>query len=190
MSFAAALARALARPLDPRHVASAPGPADAIVILGAPLGPGDVLPPLAEERVRAGVELYRRGLAPVICMTGGHCPHGHEHTLTEAEGMARWVRAAGVPESALRVDRKSASTAENAAAAAEILFPEGRRRVWLVTQPFHLRRALFYFQRAGFEPLGYFIENSVETRHGRRSLRWIVREYGAWGLALTRAIVD
>lgn len=186
MSVTTSLARLLARPLDPRGVASPPVVADAIVILGAPLRPDDSLPALAEERVRVGVELYRRGLAEVICVTGGHCPRGHEHTLAEAEGMARWVRAAGVPEAALRVDRKATTTQQNAARAAELLFPEGRRRVWLVTQPFHLRRALFYFRRAGFEPLGHLIEDGAQGRHGPTSLKWIVREYGAWALAVAR----
>ncbi len=180
------LARALALPLDPRRVASAPEVADAIVILGAPLHGDGSLPPLAEERVRVAVDLYRRGLAPVVCVTGGHCPPGHRDTVVETEGAARWVRAAGVPESALRVERVSASTRDNARQAAALLLPEGRRRVWLVTQPFHLRRALYYFRRAGFDPLGYLIEDSVQDRHERMSLRWISREYGAWALALAR----
>lgn len=182
------LARALALPLNARSEAAPPGPADAIVVLGALIHPDGSLPPLAAERVRVAIDLYRRGFAPVICMTGGHCPDGSQHSLAEAEGMARWVRAAGVPESALRVDRKSTSTRENAACAAQILLPEGRRRVWLVTQPFHLRRALYYFRRAGFDPLAYYIENSVQDRHARRSVRWMVREYGSWGLVAARAL--
>jgi uncharacterized SAM-binding protein YcdF (DUF218 family) len=180
------LARALALPLDPRRVASPPAPADAIVILGAPIRRDGTLSRLAEERVRTGVELYRRGLAPVVCVAGGHCPPGSEASEAEAEGAARWLRAAGVPESALRVDRESASTRENAARAAALLLPEGRRRVWLVTQPFHLRRALYYFRRAGFEPLGYLIEDSVQDRDERAGVRWMVREYGAWALAVAR----
>ncbi len=186
--LAASLARVLAVPLDPRRVASLPERADAIVILGAPLLPDDSLPPITEERVRVGVDLWRRGLAPVICVTGGHCPRGFEHTTAEAEGMARWVRAAGVPDSALRVDREATTTRENALRAAELLFPEGRRRVWLVTQPFHLRRALYLFRRAGFDPLGHLIEGGVQLRHGTDSLRWIVREYGSWALVAARAV--
>jgi uncharacterized SAM-binding protein YcdF (DUF218 family) len=183
---AASLARWLAWPLEPRRPAGEPERLDAIIVLGAPLRPDDTLPPLAEERVRVGVELYRRGLADVVCVAGGHCPGGYSHTLSEAEGMARWVRAAGVPESALRVDRKSRSTRENAARAAELLFPEGRRRVWLVTQRFHLQRALYYFRHAGFEPRGWVIEGGAQERHPRMAVQWIVREYGAWALALAR----
>ena len=166
---------------------SAAGPADAIVILGAPIRADGALSPMAEERVRVGVELYRADLAPVICVVGGHCPPGHEHTPAEIEGMARLVRAIGVPESAIRVDRLSTSTVTNAARAASILLPEGRRRVWLVTQPFHLRRARFHFRRAGFEPLGWHIEASVQYARPDHAMRWIAREYAAWALALTRA---
>ncbi|MBK8252902.1 MAG: YdcF family protein [Polyangiaceae bacterium] len=160
--------------------------ADAIIILGAPIRDAEQLPPLAEERVRVGVDLFRRGLADVICITGGHCPRSARGSVAEAEGMARWVRRAGVPDSALRVDRKAASTLENAQRAAELLFPEGRRRVWLVTQPFHLKRAIYLFRRAGFDPLGHVIKGGVQDRYDMASLRWITREYGAWALALSR----
>jgi uncharacterized SAM-binding protein YcdF (DUF218 family) len=136
--------------------------------------------------VATGVALWKRGLAPVICVVGGHCPRGYEHTEAEAEGMARWVRAAGVPESALRVDRLSTSTATNAARAAELLLPEGRRRVWLVTQPFHMRRARYHFRRQGFEPMSWRIEGGLQDRAPERALRWIGREYAAWALWLIR----
>jgi len=180
------IARVLGAPLTS---VSPPGPADAIVILGAPLRPDGQLSPVAEERVRAGVALWERGLAPVICVVGGHCPRGHRDDPAEAEGMARWVRAMGVPERAIRVDRRSTSTFTNALRAAELLHPEGRRRVWLVTQPFHLRRARFYFRRAGFEPLGWHIDGSLQYKDPARALRWITREYGAWVLALYKTSV-
>ena len=182
MRVAARLAGAPLASLSP------PGPADAVVVLGAPLRADGTLSTLAEERVRAGVALWRRGLAPVICLVGGHGPSAMGGSDAEAEGMARWVRAMGVPESALRVDRRSTSTYTNALRAAELLLPEGRRRVWLVTQPFHTRRARWYFRRAGFEPLGWRIADSIEYREPARALRWIAREYAAWGLALWRGI--
>ncbi|MFO0758041.1 MAG: YdcF family protein [Byssovorax sp.] len=181
------VARGLGAPLASGVAVTAhPEPADAIVILGAPLGAGDALPPLAEERVRVGLSLFEQGLAPVICAVGGHCARGHEHTSAEAEGMARWLREAGVPERALRVDRLSHSTATNAARAAALLLPEGRRRVLLVTQPFHLRRACFHFRRAGFDPVGVRIERGVQDARPDRALRWIAREYAAWALAIAK----
>ena len=180
MSPLAALARVLGAPLastSPR------GSADAIVILGAPLHADGRLSPLAEERVREGVALWKRGAAPVVCVVGGHCPKGCEHTPAEIEGMARRVRALGVPERAIRVDRLSNSTRTNALRAAEILLPEGRRRVWLVTQPFHLRRARWMFRNVGLVPLGHRIEGGLQERAPRLAVRWIAREYAAWALA-------
>ncbi len=167
---------------------SPPAPADAVVVLGAPLRADGTLSPQAEERVRAGVALWQRGLAPVVCVVGGHGPAAIAGTAAEAEGMARLVRELGVPESALRVDRRSTCTSSNARRAAEILLPEGRRRVWLVTQPFHTRRARYYFRRAGFDPLGWRIVDGIQDREPARALRWIAREYAAWGLALWRGI--
>jgi uncharacterized SAM-binding protein YcdF (DUF218 family) len=161
--------------------------ADAIVVLGAPMYSDGSLSRQAEERVRVSVDLFHAALAEVICVVGGHCPKGLDHTPAEAEGMARLVRTLGVPEAAIRVDRLSNSTVTNAARAAAILLPEGRRRVWLVTQPFHLRRARFHFRRAGFEPLGWHIDASVQYRRPDLALRWIGREYAAWALALVRA---
>ncbi|MEP7124376.1 MAG: YdcF family protein [Byssovorax sp.] len=177
--------RALGWPLAAASDARAT--ADAIVILGAPIRGDGALSPQADERVRVGVGLYRSGLADVIAVVGGHCPRGFEHTPAEAEGMARNVRALGVPEAAIRVDRLSNSTVTNAARAAAILLPEGRRRVWLVTQPFHLRRARFHFRRAGFETLGWHIDESLQYQRPDLALRWIAREYAAWALALARA---
>lgn len=185
MSLLGVFARALGAPLATSGSCREDDePADAIVVLGAPLGPDGQLSAAAEERVRVGALLYKRGVAPVICVVGGHCPRGHREGPAEAEGMARWVRAHGVPEEALRVDRRSTSTWTNALRAAEILLPEGRRRVVLVTQPFHLRRSLFYFRRAGFEARGFLIEDSIQYRRPLAGLRWVVREYAAWALVL------
>jgi len=173
------LARALARPLarlDP------PAPASAAVVLGAPTYPDGSLSRAAEERVLAGVHLYRLGLVPVVCFTGG--PMGSGATEAEAVAMARRARAEGLPEAALRVEPAARRTRENALRTAELLLPEGRRRVWLVTQPFHTRRACHWFRRAGFEPLGWHIEDSLQYLDAGWTLRQVLREVAAWGRTL------
>ena len=58
----------------PLRVRDAARRADAIVVLGARLR-ADGRPSAAlEERVRAGVQLWQRGLAPMLCVTGGGPP--------------------------------------------------------------------------------------------------------------------
>jgi len=177
MSLPGTLARWLSRPLESADEGGEA--ADAAIVLGAPIRVDGGLTPVVEERVRAGVDLWRRGLAPVICFSGGLGPHARG-TVPEAVAMAEAARELGVPEAALRVEAGSPNTRENALRCAEMLLGEGLRRVWIVTQPFHLRRALFWFRRAGFEARGWRIADSLQYADPVRGLKWIAREYGAW----------
>ena len=179
--IAASLARLLGRPLE---VADTSGPADAIVILGAPLAPDGALSAILRERVAAGFALWRAGAAPIVCVTGGPSPR--VRSLCEADVMAAELRDLGVPASALRVERASLTTADNARLVAEMLAPEGAKRVWVVTQPFHLRRARWLFRRAGFDALAWRIHAGIQDQDPAHALKWIAREYGAWLKALVR----
>ena len=160
--------------------------ADAVVILGSPLGRGGKLTPIAEERVRAGAAISERKLAPVVCVTGGSGPRGYFRpgARTESDMMAASLRRMGVPEESLRLERSAMNTRENALRAADLLLAEGRKRVWIVTQPFHMRRALYHFQRAGFEPLGWHIDDSLQYRDPEKFRKWVLREYAAWAALL------
>jgi len=156
-------------------------PADAIVVLGAGLGPGGTLTSILEERVAAAVALVRDGMARYVVATGGITRHD---ARAEADALAEALHTAGVPD--VLVERESRTTAENARFTARILEPLGVRTVWLVTQPFHGRRAALLFRREGLEPRVWHIADSLQYRDRRRALKWVAREYAAWGkLALT-----
>lgn len=156
-----------------------PRKADAVVVLGSRLRADGSLSDVGEERVRAGVEIWRRGLAPVLALTGGR-DRLASASIAEAVALAARARELGVPESDLRVEADSRNTADNARFLAKILLPENRRVVWVVTQPFHLRRALFWFGRAGFEPLGHLIEDGIQDRHPALAAKWIAQEWFSW----------
>ena len=170
-----ALTRILGRPLESFD---APRPADAIIVLGAALHPGGALSPVAEERVHAGVAAFRAGLAPRLVFTGGRAPFA-AHSIAEATAMAAAASALGIPADAILIEDQSRSTWENARCCAA-LFPDGPRTVWLVTQPFHLRRSKRHFRRAGFTPLGDRIEDSLQTRDPAWGLTRVLREYVSW----------
>lgn len=91
-----------------------------------------------------------------------------------------------MPDSAILVERASQTTAENARFTADLLARRAMRRVWLVTQPFHGRRAQRLFRRAGFEAHVWHIDNSLEYADRHRALRWVVREYIAWAAMYAR----
>lgn len=180
-----ALVRVLERPLvvgDAIGEDAAPVEArDAIVILGAPLTPGGIPSPILEERLAVGIALWRRSGAPIVVVTGGLTRGARR---SEASGMAEALRAAGVPESAIAIEDRARTTAENARGV-RALVPDVRR-IWLVTQPFHTRRAARLFRRAGFAPRPAYLAGGLEKSEPRRALSWVAREYGAWVVALVR----
>jgi uncharacterized SAM-binding protein YcdF (DUF218 family) len=150
-------------------------PRDAIVVLGAPLGPGGRLTQILEERVAAAVQLYRAGGARYVVASGG-VTHGAPRA--EADALAEALRGAGIPE--VVVESRSRSTVENARYTAELLAPLGVHTIWLVTQPFHGKRAELLFRRIGFEPRVWHISDSIQYRDRTRALKWLLREYGSW----------
>ena len=133
------------------------------------------------ERVAAALALWRAGGGRCVVATGG-VTHGARRA--EADALAEALRAGGVPADALVVERASRTTAENAALTAAALARRGARTVWVVTQPFHARRAAYLLTRAGLDARAWHIADSLQYRDRARAVRWLVREYGAWARLL------
>jgi uncharacterized SAM-binding protein YcdF (DUF218 family) len=171
----------IARLLEaPRHPLE---PLDAIVVLGAPLRPSGRLSPILEERVAAAAALYHAGGARLVVATGGITEGAPR---AEADAIAEGLAAAGIPD--VLVERDARTTAENARFTAWLLAPLGARTVWIVTQPFHGRRAALLFRRAGLSPCVWHIADSVQYRDRRRAMRWVAREYASWALLAARTL--
>lgn len=160
------VADSLVRPLEDRYPFLPPEnlktlDADAVVILGAgryrkprELGGEDDVKPLSLVRLRYGALVARESGKPIL-VTGGN-PDGYGRA--EAQAMrASLARDFGV---ATRwTEERSENTRHNADYSAEILLPQGIRRIALVTHAFHMPRAVEAFEAAGFEvlpaPTGY-----------------------------------
>ncbi|HEY0986081.1 MAG TPA: YdcF family protein [Kofleriaceae bacterium] len=173
MRFAAdRLAALLERPLVLRDPFQ---PLDAIVVLGAPLGPDDALTPILAERVAAAAALWRAGGGRIVVATGGITGRA---TRPEADAIAAALRDRGVPD--VITERASRSTLDNARMTRPLLDARGVRSLWIVSQPYHGRRGARIFRRAGFAAHVWHIDDSLEYRDRGRALRWLVREYAAW----------
>jgi uncharacterized SAM-binding protein YcdF (DUF218 family) len=185
---AGGVARGLGAPLALRDPFA---PLHAIIVLGAPVRADGTLPAITAERVRAGAALYHAGGAPIVCATGGFTGKSPVDPMTrggrgEADAIGDALLAAGVPASALRLERAARTTRENAAFTATLLAPDRVHTVWLVTQPFHARRARWLFRRVGLDARVWHIDDSLQYARPARALRWITREYAAWAAALVR----
>jgi uncharacterized SAM-binding protein YcdF (DUF218 family) len=153
-----------------------PRRADAIVVLGnrPPRRPDGTIAPELARRVRRGVELHRRGLAPRLLMTGGPAPDGS----VEADVMAAEAMRLGVPASAIARERASRDTVENARLGLAVLCGDGpcRPRILLVSTPYHLRRAGRLFRCAGAEVIE--VPSAAPPDRGTRLL-FTAHEYAA-----------
>ena len=122
--------------------------ADAIVVLGNGIGSDGSLQADSLRSVVHGIELYRRGLAPLLVVSGSTSGR-----YAEAVVRGELARTMGVPDAALIVDATGTTTRQESARIAALLRSRGAGRILLVTTPFHLRRAVPLFQREGLEVL-------------------------------------
>lgn len=114
---------------------------DAIVVLGAAQYDGRPSA-IYEARLEHAVDLWRQDVAPLMVFTGGKEPGDR---FTEGGSGARWAVARGVPASAVLTEERSRTTYQNLAGARRLLErrdPGGRHRIVVVSDPFHMFRAV------------------------------------------------
>ncbi len=122
--------------------------AGAIVVLGAGgLRGGAVLTETSLRGVIDGIDLYRRGLAPVLVLSGtkSKAPRG------EAEVRADFARDCGVPPAAMLTVSSGRTTREEALEIQTLLQARGVRKIVLVTDSDGMARAMGAFEKVGFD---------------------------------------
>jgi uncharacterized SAM-binding protein YcdF (DUF218 family) len=110
-------------------------PADAIGVLGAAEYDGRPSP-VFRARLDHALELYHRGIAPLIITLGG--PGGDEYT--EGSVGAEYLMSKGVPEEDIIAETESRNTEESARRIAVIARVNGLRRLVVVSDDTHMFR--------------------------------------------------
>ncbi len=152
--------------------------ADAIIVLGAAQFDGRPSPVLA-ARLDHGLDLWKRGLAPIIVVTGGKQPGDR---VTEATASADYLLKRGVPDAAIRREVDGETTYASIAASARFLKAEGRQRVLVVSEPYHMLRTKGIGREVGLTPFGSPTVNSPERHVFEHELKETV------GVAVARFI--
>lgn len=132
---------------------------EAIVVLGAAVRADGTGSPALLRRVDGALHLHRQRSRIVVVSGGGAGP------LPEADVMAAALRRAGVADTHIVREGKSANTAENAAFVAALI---GDLPVLVVTDGYHMRRAVREFRR-------HFASVQSFPVHGGRRSRWVGR---------------
>jgi uncharacterized SAM-binding protein YcdF (DUF218 family) len=129
-------------------------------------------------RVEYGVQLYRRGLAPRLILSGGRRT---PHRPSCAPRMKALAEQLGVSPDQMIVEDRSSRTSENAREVAQLLRGFAIREVLLVTGPLHMRRARLCFEKHGVRVA---CAPAPGTAHGALLAKEVLHEY--LGLAYYR----
>ena len=114
------------------------------------------------ERLIHGVVLYRKLRIPLMFVGGSGDPGRPD--LKEADAMAHNAIGLGVPAQDIHIENSARNTLESAKAMKRLL--KGNRII-LVTSAYHMKRAVAFFKKYGFDvvpaPIGYRAERRKLT---------------------------
>ena len=134
---------------------------DCALVLGAGVkhdgSPSDVL----RDRLDVALSLYRHGRVERVLVSGDHRAESYD----EPNAMRRYLEANGVPREAIFMDHAGFDTYSSVWRAKNVF---GAERIIVVTQDFHLPRAL-YVARS----LGIAAEGASADKRMYRGIAWL-----------------
>lgn len=150
---------------------------DCILILGCGVhsdgSPSDML----HDRLRRGVELYELGAAPKLLMSGDHGRKGYD----EVDAMKHFAVDAGIDSDDVFMDHAGFSTYESMYRAKEIF---QAKRIIIVTQEYHLYRAIYIAESLGLEAYGVSSDYRAYSGQVRMDLREMLARVKDFGTSL------
>ncbi len=138
--------------------------ADCILVLGAGVRSDGSPSPMLRDRITTGVALYNTGVSDRILMSGDHTTKWYD----EVNIMKRCAVEMGVPSENIFMDHAGISTYDSVYRAKEIFAAE---KIVIVTQRYHLHRALYIAKRLGVEAIGVSADVQVYAGQEMRELR-------------------
>ena len=120
---------------------------DCILVLGCLVHDSGRPSDMLRDRLQRGVELYTLGAAPKLLMSGDH----GRADYNEVGAMKDYATGAGIPSSDVFMDHAGFSTYESIYRARDVFEAD---RIVIVTQEYHLYRALHIADALGIEAWG------------------------------------
>lgn len=142
----------------------------AVIVFGAGLWRDGTPTPVLRDRVATAAQLYFTGKAEKLVMSGGNPTIDYD----EPGAMRRYALSLGVPDEAIVLDYAGRRTYDTCYRARHIF---GIQQAILVTQAFHLPRALYLCNQLGIDGVGV----RADMRQYRRTAHtyWNIREIPA-----------
>lgn len=137
---------------------------DCIIVLGCQVREDGSLSDMLHDRLWRSVQLYKAGVSDRLLMSGDH---GQED-YNEVGAMKQYAVDRGVPSEAVFMDHAGFSTYETMYRAKEVFTA---RKVLIVTQEYHLYRALYIADQLGLEAYGVASDLQSYVGQSKRDVR-------------------
>ena len=140
---------------------------DCILVLGAGVWAGGRPSFMLEDRLLQAIELYNAGVSDRLLMSGDHGRKDYD----EVNVMIRFAVDRGVPSSHVFMDHAGFSSYESLYRARDVFKV---RKAIIVTQEYHLYRALYIAEKLGLEAYGVPADRREYYGQTARELREVL----------------
>lgn len=165
-----------ARILQPEKAAQLEG-VDCILVLGCQVKNNGVPSDMLADRLRRGVELYDAGAAPKLLMSGDH----GRTDYNEVGAMKQYAMNTGIPSADIFMDHAGFSTYESMYRAKHIFEAD---KIIIVTQQYHLHRALHIASSLGIEAYGVAADYRAYSGQTARDVREVLARVKDFGTSI------
>lgn len=139
---------------------------DCILVLGAGIR-GDEPSPMLKERLDTGIEIYNKKLVSTFIMSGDHGRVNYD----EVNVMKNYAFDQGIPSSSIFMDHAGFSTYDSLYRAKYVF---GVKKVLIITEEYHLYRALYIAKQLGIEASGVDATKEIYSGQSLREIREIL----------------
>lgn len=148
-----------------------------IIVLGCQVKDDGSLSHMLRDRLMRGLEVYEAGAAPKLLMSGDHGREDYD----EVGAMKNYAIENGVPSEDIFMDHAGFSTYETVYRAKEIFEAD---KVIIVTQEYHLYRALYIAKQLGVEAYGVSSDLNTYAGQSMRDFREVLARCKDWAMCI------
>lgn len=142
---------------------------DCILVLGFGVGNDGTPTKMLADRINVGIRVYNTGVSDRLLMSGDHGRRDYDEVNT----MKSIAVESGIDPDDIFCDHAGFSTYESMYRAADIF---GADRIIIVTQSYHLPRAIYDAQKLGIQAYGISADERTYADRRLRTVReWLAR---------------
>jgi vancomycin permeability regulator SanA len=150
---------------------------DCIIVLGCQVRDDGTLSHMLRDRLMRGLEVYHAGATPKLLMSGDHGRKEYD----EVNAMKQYAIENGVPSEHVFMDHAGFSTYETVYRAKEIFEAD---KVIIITQEYHLYRALYIADKLGIEAYGVSADLNKYAGQSMRDFREVLARCKDWAMCI------